>query len=507
MNSHKFNKLVFLSLVSLVILLTESCYGTVQNKKNVLFIIVDDMRPEIQAWNKSHMQTPNIDKLVHKAISFTRAFCQYANCAPSRKSFLTGLSPETTGHRGHFNSYYAVMNHMSMPGYFRKNGYFTASVGKVYHHARDDRHSWDFYFDVGDPEHPEEVPWECYGLEENQQITLNKLRPAVEQADLPLENYNDYQLCQIALEQLEKNKDEKFFVTVGFRKPHLPFAAPKKYWDHYNRDDLPSTNFRDAPAYGDTIVYQWSELASYDWYSENYVTENYRNKYVSVERSKELRHGYYACVSYIDELVGLFMKKLTDLGIADKTIIVLIGDHGYHLGEQQIWGKHSSYNLSTNVPLIIYDPQLTRDEMICTKFVELMDLYPTLTELCGLPEPKRIDGESLVPLFANDGAEGFDAAFSQYQSFQDDASIKDLMAYAIHTEEYNYIEWQDLKNDRKVVQRELYDVRDNRVERENISTQSEKEEIMQELALRIEKHFNPFRRRYNEYVERKSKTN
>jgi iduronate 2-sulfatase len=467
--------------------------------KNVLLIIVDDMRPEINAWGVDYIKTPNIDKLVNNGVSFTSAYCQYANCAPSRKSFLTGLSPETTDHKDAFNVYDKVMHHTTMPGFFRENDYYTGSIGKVYHSADDDRDSWNFYYDVGDPQKPEEVPWESYGLKANQNISNNEIRPAVECEDLPLENYNDYNLCQVALKQLQENKDKKFFLAVGFRKPHLPFAAPKKYWDLYKRDNIKLSQYRNAPANGDTIVYQWSELASYNYFATNYKTRNYRNKYVSEEKSKELQHGYYACVSYIDDLVGMLLNKLKELKIDDNTIVVLLADHGYHLGDQQIWGKHTGYDLATRVPLIVYDPSENHDKKICTKFVELLDIYPTLVELCGLPQPKRYDGKSFASLLENTNAEGFDAAFNQYQSFQIDPSIKDLMAYAIHTKDYNYIEWQDLKNNRKVVERELYQVTKGRVEQENIASHPDQRNIIKELSQRIEEKFIPYRKAYDTY--------
>ena len=475
-----------------------------QQGKNVLLIIVDDLRPEIHAWGNDYIKTPNIDNLVNKGVSFTSAYAQYANCSPSRKSILSGLSPETTGHNGSFNPYDKVMNHTTMPGFFKENGYYTGSIGKVYHDARDDRDSWNYYFDAGDPQKPEKVPWESYGLKANQNIKNKDMRPAVECEDLPLENYNDYNLCQVALKQLEENKDKKFFLAVGFRKPHLPFAAPKKYWDLYKRENIQLSNYRNAPINGDTIVYQWSELASYKYFSTNYKTDNYRNKYVSEEKSKELQHGYYACVSYIDDLVGMLLSELKELKIDDNTIVVLMADHGYHLGEQQIWGKHTCYDLATRVPLIVYDPSAQRDKKFCDKFVESLDIYPTLAELCRLPQPKRFDGKSFAALLENANAKGFDAAFNQYQTFQKDPSIKDLMAYAIHTKDYNYIEWQDLKNNRKVVQRELYYVKNSRVEQKNIAVDQKNNNIIKVFSQKIEDKYNPYRIAFDKY-ERMSK--
>jgi iduronate 2-sulfatase len=504
------------TVLALLSLLPLCISAQTKQAKNVLFILEDDLRPEIHSWGQDNILTPNIDKLVNKGVSFTSAYCQYANCSPSRKSILTGLSPETTGHMDAFNPYDKVMHHTTMPGFFKENGYVTGSIGKVYHDARDDRKSWDFYYDVQDPQNPGIVPWESYGLKENyKRIKVNKAdrekskedkkkskadRPSVECEDLPMENYNDYNLCQVALKQLEENKDKKFFLTVGFRKPHLPYAAPKKYWDLYKRDDIQLTKYPDAPVNGDTIVYMWSELASYAFFSENYNSVNYRNEHVSVEKSKELKHGYYACVSYVDDLIGMLLSKLKELKLEDNTIVVLVGDHGYHLGDQQIWGKHTCYDLATRVPLIIYDPSVQRDKQFCTKFVESVDIYPTLAELCGLPKPPRFDGESFAPLFENANAEGFDASFNQYQSFQKSV-VRNFMAYAIHTKDYNYIEWQDLKNNRKVVQRELYQVTNNRVEQKNISSDQEYNNIIKKLSQRIEDKFSPYRKSYDEYLK------
>ena len=502
-----FNGLIFFGIITLFI----SCQNKKQEthsfsddiahqSKNVLFIIVDDLRPEINAWGQEYIKTPNIDKLAKKGISFTNAYCQYANCSPSRKSILTGLSPESTGHQGNFNEYDRVMNHTTMPDFFKEHGYYTGSFGKVYHDARDDRDSWDFYYDVGDPEKPENVPWECYGSMENQNIKNKTDRPATESEDLPLENYNDYKVCQTALKQLEENKNKKFFLTIGFRKPHLPFAVPKKYWDLYKRENIPASEFPEAPLNGDTIVYQWSELAAYQHFSTNYKTSNYREKKVSPDKSKELRHGYFACVSYIYDLVGMLLNKLDELKIDDNTIVALLGDHGYHLGDQQIWGKHSCYELSTRVPLIIYDPSAKENKNICNKFVELLDLYPTLAEICGLSSPKDLDGKSFADLFNDINADGFDAVFNQYQTFQNNPAIKNLMPYAAHTNEYNYIEWQDLGNNKEVVQRELYHLNDPKVEMESIVSENH-ENIIQELSQKIENKFKPYRLKYKQFGE------
>ncbi len=484
----------------LIILLMISC--TPQEKQhalNVLFIIVDDFRPEIGAWGNSYIQTPNIDQLVNKGISFKRAYSQYANCSPSRKSFLSGLSPETTFHDGMFNEYNAVMNHTTMPKYFKDNGYFTCSIGKVYHDGGDDRKSWDFFFDIGDPRKPKDKPWEGYGLPVNQNIKKKKERPAYEAADLPVEAYADYKICESALIKLNQQKDNNFFITVGFRKPHLPFTAPKKFWDLYDPSTLEKAPYPLAPALGDSIVYQWSELKAYKDFSKYYVGKNYRQLDIPRSEKNKLRHGYFACVSFVDELVGRLLSELKRLELDENTIVILVGDHGFHLGDQQIWGKHSCYELSNHVPLIIYDPTKQQEQKFNFSYVQLLDLYPTLAELCELPAPENLDGKSFAPLLKNKPMEGMDAAFNQYQSFVNNYETMNLMAYSIHTEDYNYIEWRDLGNKRAIVQRELYRCDNSRIEQYNLASKDAYNPLMTSLSNRIEANYEKYRLRFEDY--------
>ena len=217
----------------LVIFLHLSCSSkaVVPTKKNILMIIVDDMRPEIYSWGNSIAVTPNIDKLVKKGVSFKRAYAQYANCSPSRMSFLTGLSPERLGHKGNYNDKSQFQSHVTLPGYLKQHGYKTYSFGKVYHDIRDDSLSWDYIYDIewidGD------LQWESYGLPNNQ-ILEKAERPATEKEHLPIGNYNDYHISESLEKHLEKNKEDLFFYAVGFRKPHLPFVAPKKFWELYD---------------------------------------------------------------------------------------------------------------------------------------------------------------------------------------------------------------------------------------------------------------------------------
>lgn len=455
-------------------------------KKNILMIIVDDMRPEIASWGSDVAITPNIDELVKNGISFRRAYAQYANCSPSRMSFLTGLSPNKLGHKGRYNDKAQFKSHITLPGYLKDNGYKTCSFGKVYHDINDDSSSWSFRHDI--KREGDDLKWESYGLPSNQLLD-GDLRPAIEKEELPLSNYNDYKITLAMENHLEKNKDNLFFYAIGFRKPHLPFAAPKKFWDMYDINEISLSKNNSAPLGGDTIVYQWSELASYRDFSKDYAGYNYRNKIVNANKSKVLIHGYMASISFIDHLIGRLYRKLKALDLDKNTIIVFMSDHGYHLGDQKIWGKHSSYEKSTHTPLIIVDPNI-KEGGECMSFVELLDIYPTLIELIGLEKNSNLDGESLVTLIKDPQSIIGNASFSQYQSFQQERPFSDYMAYAIYTEDFNYIEWQDLKKSRNIVQKELYQMDENlRIEKVNLSNHEENFDLQDKLSSLLKENF------------------
>lgn len=446
------------------------------DKPNIILIIADDMSPLEDAI------TPKMDKIASKGIKFSNAYSQYANCAPSRQSFITGLSPFRGVRQGRIDDYLKNKNHISLPGFFKSNNYTTHSIGKVYHHAKDDIDSWDFYYDI-----PSEINnyhnWESFASEKNQEITNNDLRPAIENVSSPLRKYNDYNIAEEVIKILKQSRSKPFFMTVGFRKPHLPFAAPRKFWELYDKADFKETEFKDATINGDSIVYMWSELASYKPYSTSYKAVNYKNKNITVEQAIDLKHGYYACISFIDYLIGMITDEVEKLGLDDNTIFIVTSDHGFHLGEQQIWGKHSNYKMSTNVPLIIYDPRAKTDINESEGFVELLDLFPTLVDMAGFKNDGEMDGKSILPLIHNPSDNSFTEAFSMYQSFQKDDYIKDLKAFALHNEKYTYIEWWDMKNKIKV-NHELYDISEG-LEKINIAKDPMLLSTLEELSLKI----------------------
>ena len=478
--------MLFLIFTVVLFIISGCSSDEMVQKKNIIMIIVDDMRPEIASWGSVLAITPNIDKLVKGGISFKRAYAQYANCSPSRMSFLTGLSPNKLGHEGRYNDKTQFKSHMTLPGYLKDNGYKTFSFGKVYHDINDDSSSWSFRHDI--KREGNDLKWESYGLPSNQLLN-GDLRPATEKEDLPLSNYNDYKITLAMENHIEQNKDNLFFYAIGFRKPHLPFAAPKKFWDMYDIDEITLTKTSSAPLEGDTIVYQWSELTSYKYFSQNYTANNYRKESVNLNESKVLVHGYMASISFIDHLIGRLYRKLKALNLDKNTIIVFMSDHGYHLGDQKIWGKHSSYERSTHSPLIIVDPTI-EESGHCMSFVELLDVYPTLIELIGLEKNSYLDGESLVNLIKNPESIIGNASFSQYQSFQRGRPFSDYMAYAIYTKDFNYIEWRDLKKNRNIVQRELYKMaNDLRNESVNLCTKNQYLDVRNQLSNLLQKNF------------------
>ena len=463
--------------ISATIILTVLFFSCDIKRPNIILIIADDMS------TLENAHTPRIDQIALQGIKFTNAYSQYANCVPSRQSFLTGLSPFRGIRQGRIDEYLKKNNHISMPMFFKVNNYKTISLGKVYHDANQDKDAWDFLYDISNEEN-NYYNWESFASKKNKEIKDSDLRPAVENTALPLTNYNDYNIAEKAIEFLSELSSDQFFMTIGFRKPHLPFAAPKKFWEIYDNVEFQKSEFDYATVNGDSIVYMWSELASYKPFSASYKSKNYRDKRILNEQALKLKKGYYSCVSFIDYLIGMITDEIKNLGLDNNTIIVITSDHGFHLGEQQIWGKHTNFKKSTNIPLIIFDPRMNNNKNITEAFVELLDLFPTLVELAGLENKGKMDGKSMVPLIDNNLLEDFSNSFSMYQSFQKDENVKDLKAYALHNKKYTYIEWWDTVSN-TIVNQELYDI-EYGLETTNIISDPSTQEIVKRLSKKIE---------------------
>ena len=432
-------------------------------KWNVLLIAVDDLRPALGCYGDPVALTPHIDRLAERGLVCKRAYCQQAVCSPSRLSLLTGLRPDEIGVwdlKTHFRA--AVPDAVTLPQYFKGHGYFTQSIGKVFHGSgkpsRDPR-SWTVapQFDyVRDPKLR-------YATLANLQGEGLK-RAATEAAAVDEKAYVDGLVCQAAIEALAMfDKQKPFFLAVGFRKPHLPFCAPQKYWDLYRAAEIPLPRHATHPSRApEWAVRSWMELEGY--------TDIPRNGAIGIEKIRELRHGYYACVSYVDALVGRLLKALEQQRIADSTVVMLWGDHGYHLGEQGLWTKANNFELSTRVPLIVSSPQ--HDGKVETSaLVELVDVYPTMVELCGLPPQPHLSGKSFVPLFVKPLQPWKRAAISQYPRARRGhrhQGAGDLMGYALRTDRFRYVEWMEWQS-KQVLARELYDHTSDQWEMNNVA--------------------------------------
>jgi iduronate 2-sulfatase len=445
---------------------------------NVLFLAIDDLRPALGCYGDRIAITPNIDRLANRSMVFRRAYCQQAVCSPSRSSLMTGRRPDTIrvwDLAAHFRQ--TLPDVVTLPQHFRNHGYHTRSIGKIYHGGgkpAKDPPSWSeqpLYDTTRDAS-------TRYALPENLAGEGLKRR-ATEAADVPDNAYIDGIVCDAAIEALGelKTRAKPFFLAVGFRKPHLPFCAPRKYWDRYDRARIPLPVYREHPQNApEMAVRSWKELEGY--------TDIPADGWLTTDKVRELRHGYYACVSYVDALVGRLLGELARLKLADNTAIVLWGDHGYHLGEQGLWTKANNYELSTRVPLILAIPNQTKPGSMTDALVEFVDLYPTLTEACGLPLPQGLEGTSLLPLLKEPDRAWKSAAFSQYPRMRKGARHNghgDIMGYAVRTNRYRYVEWREWES-QQVVARELYDHDSDPNETRNVANRPRESNTTEELA-------------------------
>ena len=392
---------------------------------NVLFIAVDDLRPELGCYGHKLAKTPNIDRLAARSVRFDRAYCQEAICSPSRASLMTGMRPNSLGVTDNVTYFRDTMPEVvTLPQHFRAHGYETVYMGKIYHGRMIDKEkSWSRNAKYGERYLPR--PFWGYQLPESQEIVKrNKERmtakygesivrsglvqgPVTESADVPDNAYQDGVTADAAILTLREVKDGPFFLAAGFTKPHLPFVAPKKYWDLYDPAEITLADNpfqpKDAPSVG---LHSSFELR----------TREGVPKYGPIDDrlARHLLHAYLACTSYVDAQVGKILDELGRLGLRENTVIILWGDHGWHLGEYDIWGKATNYEIATRVPLIVSPPGGRAKPAASDALVELVDMYPTLVEMAGLPMPEHLQGRSFAPLIEEPDRAWKSAAFSQF---------------------------------------------------------------------------------------------
>ena len=408
---------------------------------NVLFIAVDDLRPELATYG-AEVRTPNLDRLAASGIRFDRAYCQQAVCGASRLSLMGGLYPTKTGEQNFHVTNWRQRHPdlITMNQHFQANGYHTLGTGKIYHGTNGGKvesANWDDWLNSGG---------ERYVLEESfaEAKRLRKVNPdkdpkdfratTTESADVPDDAYSDGARAVVAANKIGElvAQKEPFFFAVGFTKPHLPFNAPKRYWDLYERDSFSMPENRSwPPGYPDEARNaKAGEMSKYSDYEGKSPVD------FSDDLNKRLIHGYAACVSYTDANVGKVLDALEASGAADNTIVVFWGDHGWKLGDHSSWCKHTNFEVDTRVPLMMRVPG--KESGATDALVELIDLYPTLCELTGIPVPDHVQGMSFVPLLSDLSGEHRTSAYSSYPHVK-------IMGHSIRMGAYRYTEWNDQK--------------------------------------------------------------
>ncbi|WP_117883654.1 sulfatase [Aureibaculum luteum] len=514
------------------------------NKKpNILFLAIDDLRPEIGAYGSEIAITPNLDKLASQGLLFNNAYCQEPICSPSRASLMTGARPETIKVIENF-TYFRDLNPdiLTLPQYFWANGYETTSTGKIYHNEKygDAKLSWS-----REPAYDKMTIEKSktpggYALPENQELFRKSTAeviekygknaprnglgkgPAYEKADVLDTFYEDGYNAELAIvtlkDMLAENPDKPFFLGMGMKKPHLDWLAPKKYWDMYNPDDIKLATQTSGPEDGAAMgLHPSFELrARYGIPKKGPISD---------EMARTLKHAYLASVSYVDAQIGKMINALDEAGVRDNTIIIVWSDHGWHLGDMGIWGKATNYEIATRVPLIIWTPDMSKSVRGAKSnaLVELVDIYPTITELAGLPLPEHLEGQSFVPLLTNPNKEWKPAAFTQFptpalrewaanplskgmretyfgplieevegkiKKQQGDKWDRDLfenylMGYTMRTEQYRFMVWRDYRDPAaEPVFFELYDHKNDPNETKNIADENP------ELVAKLLEQFN-----------------
>lgn len=497
--------LVWLAAATAVI--ADARDGGSSERPNVLFIAVDDLRPELGCYGETHVKSPNIDRLAQAGVTFTRAYCQQAVCNPSRASLMTGLRPDTIKVWDLRTDFRKTMpNAVTLAQHFKQNGYHSVGIGKIFHNIIPDPVSWSeskLHID-GYPFDPDAV----YRAQDNVAWLARRQREIIEQGrqdryidrlgqwylkyvatenvDVPDNAYFDGAQTDRAIEKLGqlRERQQPFFFAIGYYRPHLPFNAPRKYWDMYDRDKIPlaENDFlpKNAPLMAVNTI---RELRGYADFKQAPTPDKGR---LTEAQARLLRHGYFASVSYVDAQIGRLLDELEKLGLRDKTIVVLWGDHGWKLGEHNSWCKMTNYEIDTRVPLIVSAPSAKEKAKQCDRLVEFVDIYPALCELAGLNVPPQLEGTSFVPLL-NDCARPWKrAAFSQFlrEGIWVAPDGIAYMGYAIRTERYRYVDWMNWDT-RKYVGHELYDHQTDPQENVNIADLPGNREIVEELRKRL----------------------
>jgi iduronate 2-sulfatase len=459
---------------------------------NVLMIAVDDLRPQLGCYGDPEIKSPAIDRLASGGVLFKRAYCQQAVCSPSRTSLLTGRRPDTTkvyDLETHFRK--TIPNVVTLPEHFKQHGYHSQGLSKIYHGTLDDPQSWSVPHwkpsmpGYGKPETLESLEkkrrerastgkqTKTRVLERDASGTPLKIDrapilkgPAWEDPDVADNALPDGATADKAIEVLREIKGKPFFLAVGFLKPHLPFVAPKKYFDLYPSEQIKlAANPKSPLDVPDIALTNWGELRGYD--------DIPKTGPLADDVARRLIRGYRAATSYTDAQIGRVLEELDKLGLREKTIVVLWGDHGWQLGEHGLWCKHTNFEDATHSLLVLSAPGGKGVGQKTDALVEFVDIYPTLCELCDLPLPDGLEGRSMAPVLQSPERPWKSAAFSQYPRGK-------VMGYSMRTDRYRYTEWAE--PGKPPVGVELYDHQSDPAENANIAAKPEHADLIKRLA-------------------------
>ncbi len=445
-------------------------------KPNVLLICVDDLKPVIHCYGDATAKTPHFDRLAARGVRFDSAYCNQAVCSPSRNALMTSLRPQSLGiYDLATNFRKSAPDAITMPQYFRNHGYHAEALGKIYHvgHGNvDDAASWDVpLFKAAKPSYV------LAGAEKRIDSQGNERGPATESADVDDEAYADGAVATEAIKRLNaaaKNNQTPFFLAVGFIRPHLPFVAPKKYWDLYDPTQLPMPQITNAPRLAPSYAPTgFGELRNYTGIPQSGA--------IDAELTRQLIHGYYAAASYTDAQVGRLLDALDASSVADNTIIVLWGDHGWHLGDHGMWCKHTNYEQATRIPVIVSAPGQAQG-VATNSMIESVDIYPTLSELAGLEKPIDIEGVSFANVLKEPASPARSSVIHVYPRGE-------RLGRAIRTPRYRMVQWKSLGTTTEEAEYELYDYVTDPLETENIA--AARPDILQELQAILATHPEP----------------
>ena len=525
-----------IAIVALMILTFQDSAHAAE-RPNILFIAIDDLRPELGCYGSEIAVTPNLDALAEDGLLFNRAYCQQAICGPSRASLLTGARPDTIGITHNYVKIRELNpDIVTLPQHFVAHGYEAVYCGKIFHHGdKDDEISWSRKPAIGKvvPRKPQ-----AFALPENQQAKEASWKrmlakygpvaryglasgPAYECADVPDETYADGYNTTLAiatLEEMVEQSDQPFFLALGFHKPHLNWVAPKRYWDLYDPQTIPMAAQTESPHRGASVALH----ASFELRTRYGIP---KQGPIDPQLARTLKHAYLACVSYVDAQVGRMVAALDQAGLRDNTIIIVWSDHGWHLGDMGVWGKATNYEIATRVPMMICTadmPERTRGQST-DALVELIDMYPTLCDLAGIPQPAHLEGHSFERLLSQSQQDWKTAVFSQFPSpalrewgayplrpamretffgplidaveariidqhgkqWNRELFEQHLMGYAMRTDRYRFIVWRDTRDSKaESVYVELYDHQNDPNETTNIAP--ENPELVNSLSMQLD---------------------